>query len=79
MEVNGHTMLREPQPMTAVSKSHNARKYCKFHQQNGHSTIECWELKKSLHELVDKGQIDCFLNRGPQSLHKDHDLVLKEH
>ncbi|KAJ8432677.1 LOW QUALITY PROTEIN: hypothetical protein Cgig2_034003 [Carnegiea gigantea] len=78
MDVKGHTMLRKPQPMTAVPEPYNAWKYCKFHQQNGHSTVRCWELKKTLHELADKGQIDCFLNRGPQSLRKDHDLVLQE-
>ncbi|KAJ8431790.1 hypothetical protein Cgig2_027958 [Carnegiea gigantea] len=31
---------------------------------SGHSTIECRELKKALHELANKGQIDRFLKRG---------------
>ncbi|KAJ8453378.1 hypothetical protein Cgig2_008262 [Carnegiea gigantea] len=29
------------------------------------TTTECRELKKALHELADKGQIDRFLKRGP--------------
>ncbi|KAJ8433388.1 hypothetical protein Cgig2_019178 [Carnegiea gigantea] len=33
-------------------------------QGSGHTTTECQELKKSLHELAEKGQIDQFLKRG---------------
>ncbi|KAJ8444096.1 hypothetical protein Cgig2_025097 [Carnegiea gigantea] len=32
-----------------------------------HTTTKCRELKKGLHELADKGQIDRFLKRGPQN------------
>ena len=49
----------------------NARKYCEFHEQSGHTTTECRELKKALHELADKGQIDRFLRRGPRLLRKE--------
>jgi len=55
MEVRGHLMLQRPPPMTAAPKPQNARKYCEFHEQSGHTTTECRELKKALHELVDKG------------------------
>jgi len=44
--------------MTAPPKPKNARKYSEFHEWSGHTTTECRELKKALHELVDKGQID---------------------
>ncbi|KAJ8433465.1 hypothetical protein Cgig2_014506 [Carnegiea gigantea] len=53
------------------SRSQNARKYCEFHKQSGHTTTECRELKKALHELVDKGQIDRFLKRGPRFLRQE--------
>ncbi|KAJ8421148.1 hypothetical protein Cgig2_027446 [Carnegiea gigantea] len=38
---------------------------------NGHTTTECHELKKALHELADKGQIDRFLKRGPRFLRRE--------
>jgi len=44
--------------MTAPPKLKNARKYYEFHEQSGHTTTECRELKKALHELADKGQMD---------------------
>lgn len=55
-------MLKKSQPMTAAPKPHNRHKCCEYHEQNGHTTTECRELKKALHELVDKGDdLDPFL------------------
>ena len=68
MEVRGHPMLRRLPPMTAAPRPQNGRKYCEFHEQSGHTTTECRELKKALHKLADKGQIDRFLKRGPRFL-----------
>ncbi|KAJ8428104.1 hypothetical protein Cgig2_025446 [Carnegiea gigantea] len=67
----GHPMLRRPPPMTAPPKLQNARKYCEFHEQCRHTTTECQELKKALHKLVAKGQIDRFLKRGSQFLRRE--------
>ncbi|KAJ8450745.1 hypothetical protein Cgig2_021217 [Carnegiea gigantea] len=44
----GHPMLRKPQPITATPKPHNAQKYYEFYEQNGHTTVECRELKKAI-------------------------------
>ncbi|KAJ8437173.1 hypothetical protein Cgig2_003802 [Carnegiea gigantea] len=60
----GHPMLRKLQPMITTSKPHNARKYCEFHEQNGHTIAECRELEKALYEVVNEGQIHQFLKKG---------------
>ncbi|KAJ8452428.1 hypothetical protein Cgig2_000017 [Carnegiea gigantea] len=36
----GHPMLRRPPPMIAPPKPQNAKKYCEFHEQSGHTTTE---------------------------------------
>ncbi|KAJ8446584.1 hypothetical protein Cgig2_019737 [Carnegiea gigantea] len=36
--------------------------------ENGQTTVECQELRKALHELADKGQIDRFLKREARAL-----------
>ncbi|KAJ8433081.1 hypothetical protein Cgig2_014129 [Carnegiea gigantea] len=68
----------KPQPITTAPKPYNVRKYCEFRKQNGHTTAKCRELKKALHELADKGQIDHFLKRGPRSLRKGCNLTRKK-
>jgi len=40
MQARGHPMLKRPPPMSSVPKPHNARKYCEFHKQNGHTTAK---------------------------------------
>ncbi|KAJ8438369.1 hypothetical protein Cgig2_027354 [Carnegiea gigantea] len=52
--LQGHPMLRRPPPMTTPPKPQNARKYCEFHEQSGHTTTECRELKKAFPKLADK-------------------------
>ncbi|KAJ8438041.1 hypothetical protein Cgig2_014170 [Carnegiea gigantea] len=60
-------------PITAPPKLQNAKKYCEFYEQSGHTTTECQELKKALHELADKGQIDRFLKKGPRFLQQEQE------
>ncbi|KAJ8435017.1 hypothetical protein Cgig2_013505 [Carnegiea gigantea] len=75
MEVREHPILRKPPPMTSAPKPHNARKYCEFYEQNSHTTAECRELRKALHEPADKGQTDRFLKRGLRFLRRKHEPV----
>ncbi|KAJ8435660.1 hypothetical protein Cgig2_015665 [Carnegiea gigantea] len=50
--------------MVSWPKPRNASKYYGFHEQNDHTTTECRELKKALHEHIDKGQINRFFKHG---------------
>ncbi|KAJ8438999.1 hypothetical protein Cgig2_012995 [Carnegiea gigantea] len=43
-----------------------------------HMTAVCQELRKALHELADKGQINRFLKRGLQFLRKEHEPAQSE-
>ncbi|KAJ8438771.1 hypothetical protein Cgig2_009889 [Carnegiea gigantea] len=51
MEAKEHPMLRRLPPMISPPKPHNAQKYRELHEQNGHTTAECRELRKALYEL----------------------------
>ncbi|KAJ8443570.1 hypothetical protein Cgig2_020657 [Carnegiea gigantea] len=65
-----HPMSKKLQPMTTAPKHHNVQKYCEFHEQNGHTTTECRELRKGLHELANKGKTDRFLKGRPRTLRR---------
>jgi len=39
-------------------------KYCEFYERIEHTTAECKECRKALHEFADKGQIDRFFEKG---------------
>ncbi|KAJ8447013.1 hypothetical protein Cgig2_033582 [Carnegiea gigantea] len=55
-------------PTTGCNPSHQ-------HTRNEHTTIECWELQKSLRELADKGQIHRFLKKGPRFLRREREAA----
>ncbi|KAJ8435744.1 hypothetical protein Cgig2_003166 [Carnegiea gigantea] len=64
METNDNPMLRRLKPIDTPAKFRNKNKYCKYNEDHGHTTFECHELKKALHELADQRQLNHFLKRG---------------
>ena len=62
-------MLRHPMPIDTVPKFKNKNKDYEYHEDQGHTTTECRELKKALHELANRGQLNCFLKKGEDGDH----------
>ncbi|KAJ8430135.1 hypothetical protein Cgig2_011079 [Carnegiea gigantea] len=58
--------------MTSAPKPQNMRKYYEFHEQNGHTIAECWELRKPLHELADKGGVCSSYERNASQHGQNH-------
>ena len=46
-----------PPPMASLVESRNKVKYCDFHRERGHTTDECFQLKKQIEEAVRSGQL----------------------
>ena len=44
MQMEGKNLLRDPGPMRAPAERRNMAKYCKFHKDRGHDTVECFQL-----------------------------------
>ncbi|GJQ89428.1 reverse transcriptase domain-containing protein [Tanacetum coccineum] len=51
-----------PAPMvTPLEKRSDSSKFCEFHNDKGHSTDECVQLKKQIEELVRAGKLSQFV------------------
>jgi len=64
MEIKGSPMLRRPTPIGTPINLQNRNKYCEYHEDCNHTTSECRELKKALHEMADRGQLNRFVQHG---------------
>jgi len=73
MEIKGSPMLRLPKPIETPTNFRNKNKYCEYHQDFGHTTSECRELKKALHEMADQGQLNRFLKQRKGANQNQHD------
>jgi len=64
MEIKGSPMLRQPRPIETPINLRNRNKYCEYHEDCGHTTSECRELKKALYEMANRGQLNRFVQHG---------------
>ncbi|GKD65425.1 reverse transcriptase domain-containing protein [Tanacetum coccineum] len=44
--------FKPPPPMVTLTEKRSSNKFCDFHNDKGHSTDECMQLKKQIEELV---------------------------
>nr|GEY09238.1 reverse transcriptase domain-containing protein [Tanacetum cinerariifolium] len=49
--------FQPPPPMVTPVEKRNSNKFCDFHNDKGHSTDECMQLKKQIEELVRAGKL----------------------
>ncbi|GKE00103.1 hypothetical protein Tco_1388086 [Tanacetum coccineum] len=50
--------LLTPRPMLNPLKSINANRYCDYHQEKGHYTNDCLQLKKQLEMALESGKLN---------------------
>jgi len=78
MEIKGNPMLKQPRPTDTPKKFKNKNKYFEYHEDFTHNASECWEPKRALYELVDQGQLNCFLKQEKVVDWSYHDLDAKQ-
>ncbi|GJR33200.1 reverse transcriptase domain-containing protein [Tanacetum coccineum] len=47
----------EPPPLIGISKKQNLNKLCDYHEDRGHNTNDCYQLKKQIEEAVASGKL----------------------
>nr|GEV60392.1 reverse transcriptase domain-containing protein [Tanacetum cinerariifolium] len=55
-----------PPPMVTPVEKRNSNKFCDFHNDKGHNTDECMQLKKQIEELVRAGKLSHLIKEIKQ-------------
>ncbi|GJY98517.1 reverse transcriptase domain-containing protein [Tanacetum coccineum] len=58
--------FKPPPPMVTSVEKRSSSKFCDFHNNKGHSTDECMQLKKQIEELVWAGKISYLIKEIKQ-------------
>ncbi|GMN33966.1 hypothetical protein TIFTF001_044856, partial [Ficus carica] len=63
MQIQHRNLLVPPAPMKGDPNKRDKSKYCRFHQDFGHDTSNCYQLKGQIEALVQQGQLREFVER----------------
>ncbi|GJU26228.1 hypothetical protein Tco_1164849 [Tanacetum coccineum] len=58
--------FKPPPPMVTSVEKRSSNKFCNFHNDKGHSTDECMQLKKQIEELVRPGKLSHLIKELKQ-------------
>ncbi|XP_050238228.1 uncharacterized protein LOC126687717 [Mercurialis annua] len=56
------TLVTWPIKMVHITETRDENRYCKFHEDYGHDTEECYDLKKEIEKLIESGALRKFIN-----------------
>ncbi|GKB21770.1 reverse transcriptase domain-containing protein [Tanacetum coccineum] len=59
--------FKPPPPMVTPAEKRSSNKFCNFHNDKGHSTDECMQLKKQIEELVRAGKLSHLIKEIKQN------------
>ena len=63
MQVEGKNLLHNLGLMRAPAERRNITKYCRFHKDRGHDTIECFQLRDQIEALIQEGYLQEYISR----------------
>nr|GEV70714.1 reverse transcriptase domain-containing protein [Tanacetum cinerariifolium] len=68
--------FKPPPPMVTLVEKRSSNKFCDFHNDKGHSTNECVQLKKHIKELVRAGKLSHLIKKIKQG--RDQPMIGKK-
>ena len=77
-QIKDEHYLKWPRPLHSSLNIRDKKKYCRFHQDHGHYTEDCWDLKEQIEELIQKGKLQKYVKKGESSRFKDSNKNQRE-
>src|SRR6516165_5495824 len=66
-EIKDKGLLKEPAPLKTDPKLRNRKKFCYFHRDHGHTTANCFKLRKQIESLFKDGLLQEYLYQPPET------------
>ena len=73
MEIKDQHELKAPALLKTPYRNRYKSKYCNFHKDYGHETIECKHMKRALEDFARKGKMNSYLPQGGRKFQKQDD------
>ncbi|XP_043714581.1 uncharacterized protein LOC122662942 [Telopea speciosissima] len=71
-EIKDQVTLRWPAKMVKPAHERNKNKYCRFHQDHGHDTKECRQLKDEIEAFIQRGRLGRFVKKEGNDRRPDY-------
>ncbi|GFS31826.1 hypothetical protein Acr_00g0019390 [Actinidia rufa] len=71
-EIKEDPALKWPGRMRSPPEKRPKNKWCRFHQDHGHETEDCYDLKQQVENLIKQGRLGRFIAWGRPDKKRDH-------
>ena len=63
MQIKDEEALTYPGKLKGDPNKQSRDKYCRFHQDHGHDTADCYDLKQQIKALIKQGKLQKFVRK----------------
>ena len=63
MQIKDEGMLTFPGKQKGIPNKRSRDKYCRFHRDHGHNTVDSYDLKQQIETLIRQGKLQRFVNK----------------
>ena len=63
MQIKDEEALTYPGKLKGDPNRHSKDKYCRFHRDHGHDTVDCYDLKQQIEALIKQGKLQRFIRK----------------
>ena len=64
MQIKDEEALTFPDKLKIDPSKRSRDKYCHFHYDHGHDTVDCYDLKQQIKALIRQGKLQRFVSKG---------------